>query len=69
MKNQKYCPKCVQSPLDVTHYHGEELDVCRQCGGLWFEKNELNDMLSSVDNGDEDVKFESQLGECLGKSD
>ncbi|GAA3917212.1 rhomboid family intramembrane serine protease [Litoribacillus peritrichatus] len=69
MMDQKYCPKCVRTPLDATDYHGEEVDVCRHCGGLWFEKNELSDMLSTVDNGNDEVNFEEQLGECLGASD
>ena len=37
----KRCPHCKDHPLDVTQYQGEEIDICRECGGLWFEKKKL----------------------------
>ena len=42
----KICPHCKNVALEVTHYQGEEIDICRKCGGLWFEKNEVNRMIA-----------------------
>ncbi len=35
------CPKCNEE-LKKISYHGIELDTCPSCGGLWFDKSELN---------------------------
>ncbi|PIQ40388.1 MULTISPECIES: rhomboid family intramembrane serine protease [unclassified Thalassolituus] len=67
--SNKYCPRCSNSLLTPMAYEGEELDVCRKCGGMWFEKNELNSLLSAFDNGDDAVQFEEQLGKRLGQTD
>jgi Zn-finger nucleic acid-binding protein len=58
----KYCPHCQKEALDVTHHHGEELDVCRQCAGVWFEEGQLNAVISQVDNGEDN----SDTNNCLG---
>ncbi|UTW49240.1 rhomboid family intramembrane serine protease [Bacterioplanoides sp. SCSIO 12839] len=61
--NVKYCPHCRKDALDITHYHGEELDVCRKCGGVWFEHGELNSLLSAIDNGEDNSQYETLLGD------
>jgi len=37
----KHCPHCKTHALEATNYQGEEIDICRECGGLWFEKMKL----------------------------
>lgn len=64
----RFCPDCRNGLLTATHYEGEEIDVCRQCGGLWFANNELDAILSRVDNGDDNANFFKQLGKPLGLS-
>ncbi len=62
------CPGCHDGRLRVFKFHGEEVDCCRQCGGLWFENGELNAALSKADNGDDNVRIEETLGDQLGIS-
>ncbi|WP_394391535.1 rhomboid family intramembrane serine protease [Shewanella woodyi] len=62
------CPSCNSSDMKVYDFHGEEVDSCQRCGGLWFENGELNAALSSADNGDSCVRVEESLGEHLGDS-
>ncbi|GLQ31825.1 rhomboid family intramembrane serine protease [Litoribrevibacter albus] len=64
----KYCPHCRQEQLDATHYHEEELDICRSCGGIWFERGELNSLISKVDNGEDASDYASLLGASNGPS-
>ncbi|MBH0003414.1 rhomboid family intramembrane serine protease [Pseudoalteromonas sp. SWYJZ12] len=65
----KNCPHCKDHPLEATNYQGEEIDICRECGGLWFEKNEVNRMISEINDGPEGDKFETHFGEPLGISE
>lgn len=58
----KRCPVCRHSLLTPTQHHGQEIDVCHHCGGLWFEKDEMNSVLSAIDNGHDNVDFSGQLG-------
>lgn len=62
----KRCPVCRHSLLTPTQHHGQEIDVCHHCGGLWFEKDEMNSVLSAIDNGHDNVDFSGQLGKRLG---
>ncbi|QYJ88103.1 rhomboid family intramembrane serine protease [Shewanella mesophila] len=62
------CPGCEQGVMRVNHFHGEEVDSCKNCGGMWFENGELNGALSKADNGDDAVRVEETLGQHLGIS-
>ncbi|MFV7785297.1 rhomboid family intramembrane serine protease [Shewanella marisflavi] len=62
------CPGCHKGVLKTYNFHGEMVDCCRQCGGIWFENGKLNAALSKADNGDENVSFEESLGQLLGRS-
>jgi len=35
------CPKCKLGELKETKINGVKIDRCENCGGLWFEKDEL----------------------------
>lgn len=65
--SNKTCPCCQHQTLVETDFRGHEIDVCRQCGGMWFDHHELNDVLSAYDNGHDDVDFNALLGEPLGQ--
>lgn len=55
------CPSCQSKHFDVFDFHGEEVDRCQDCCGLWFERGELNSALSTADNGDDRVRLERSL--------
>jgi membrane associated rhomboid family serine protease/DNA-directed RNA polymerase subunit M/transcription elongation factor TFIIS len=63
------CPKCQGSELVSAKYGNDVVDVCQQCGGIWFEKNELNSMLSSIHDSKEGIDFKATLGNAIGTSD
>lgn len=65
----KRCPKCVNVALEVTHYCGEEIDVCRQCGGLWFEKNQVNRMIEEINDGPIGECYSHHFGEPQGSTE
>lgn len=62
------CPGCENGQLKIYDFHGEEVDSCQTCGGIWFENGELNRALSQADNGDDCVRIEENLGQYLGVS-
>lgn len=44
---QLSCPHCQYRLLDPVHYESIEIDVCRQCGGEWFDNNELERIIKA----------------------
>lgn len=40
------CPKCI-GKLKEMDIHGVKIDVCQVCEGIWFDKNELEDVLKA----------------------
>lgn len=47
------CPRC-KSSLSPVHAGELELDVCRSCEGVWFDKDELSRALKSPESGRSD---------------
>ena len=50
------CPKCTEE-MKPNKYKNIEYDQCRNCGGLWFDALEAEEMLeikgaADIDNGD-----------------
>jgi phage FluMu protein Com len=41
------CPKCGATLVE-TEFHHIKLDKCPECGGLWFDKGEI-EMLEHID--------------------
>lgn len=39
------CPKCSGQKLEPVVVDGTEVDRCRVCGGVWFDKGELGQTL------------------------
>jgi membrane associated rhomboid family serine protease/Zn-finger nucleic acid-binding protein len=68
MAGKKYCPQCVNSPLTVNHYQGEEVDHCNTCGGLWFEKGNLNALIAAKCQHTEEADYVANLGPALEPS-
>jgi len=68
MPAKKYCPHCVDSRLTVNHYQGEEVDLCRQCGGLWFEKGNLNALIAARCHQVDEADYVDNLGPALEPS-
>ena len=43
----RHCPHC-EVPLIVTDLHGESVDRCAQCNGIFFDKGELASLIQLV---------------------
>ncbi|TCI01493.1 rhomboid family intramembrane serine protease [Corallincola luteus] len=69
MATPALCPSCTDTYLETTTCHDEELDICRSCGGHWFEQGEMNKVLSKVDNGQDQVEYQQHLGASIGVSE
>ncbi|MBQ4833826.1 rhomboid family intramembrane serine protease [Pseudoalteromonas sp. MMG010] len=65
----KRCPHCKDVALEPTQYQQEEVDICRHCGGLWFEKNEVNRMIAEINDSPIGEKYETHFGKSLGVSE
>ena len=62
------CPGCASDEMRVSFFHGQEVDSCTACGGIWFDSGELNAALSAADNGNDSVGIENSLGCYKGPS-
>lgn len=51
------CPKCERTKLHSVKRRGVEIDVCDNCGGIFFDEGELDQMLE----GKEQSFFSSLL--------
>ena len=40
------CPEC-QKPMKTENFHGVEIDVCPEGAGIWFDADELREMLAA----------------------
>lgn len=58
---RKSCPHCPTAFLTPTHYQGTEIDLCQSCGGLWFQKQKLNGLLSAQ-SAEDAVDYTQRLG-------
>ena len=41
------CPVC-KTLLKSIEYHGQTIDICIRCAGMWFDKGELKGVISSM---------------------
>ncbi|WP_372972332.1 rhomboid family intramembrane serine protease [Marinobacter sp.] len=62
MGSKKYCPTCKRAPLKINNFHGEEVDVCRQCGGVWFEKSDLDNLIAAKCDQVAEADYTQNLG-------
>jgi Zn-finger nucleic acid-binding protein len=44
VRSERICPRC-HIDLYLIERGGENLDICRKCGGIWFDPNELDDLM------------------------
>lgn len=42
------CPLC-NKPMAVKKYEGVDVDICGECGGVWLDKGELGQIISTED--------------------
>jgi len=45
MADQLKCPKCAEAVMAAVLVKDVEVDRCPGCGGLWFDADELNELL------------------------
>ena len=50
------CPKC-DTALIVLRFRSIEVDYCEQCGGLWFDSGELEQLLADTGARGDDPWF------------
>jgi uncharacterized protein len=48
------CPKCG-ADLATEDYHNVQVDRCPDCGGMWLDSGEIEDLLAREDAGVIDV--------------
>ncbi|MEA3557666.1 MAG: zf-TFIIB domain-containing protein [Candidatus Thermoplasmatota archaeon] len=41
IRSSKKCPRCDVN-LHIVERNGEKLDICTECGGVWFDPSELD---------------------------
>ena len=44
------CPKCGADLREVEHHH-VKVDECTECGGIWFDKGELELLERTISGG------------------
>ena len=44
------CPKCG-ADLQTEDYHGVQIDRCPECGGMWLDAGEVEELLAREDAG------------------
>lgn len=59
------CPRCRALPLTHHHLHGQELDLCPNCRGIWFEDGELTEAIRHKHQLDDDYCVRQGFGEPL----
>ena len=62
----KSCPQCPNRFLQAVSYGNVTIDVCKQCGGFWFDKDELCQIVRQQSPESKDLKcLPNQLGARL----
>lgn len=68
MPGKKSCPHCRTHRLDVHDFQGEEVDSCARCGGLWFEKGDLDRLIAERCERTDSADYVANLGAPLKPS-
>lgn len=64
------CPQCHKHLLTPTTHSTIEIDVCTHCGGLWFDKDELDKIVAEHDpDFSQETPITSSLGAPFEKGD
>jgi membrane associated rhomboid family serine protease/Zn finger protein HypA/HybF involved in hydrogenase expression len=64
------CPHCHDHHLEPVHHENVELDACVHCGGLWFDRNELDKVVRTHDpDYPHEGPIVEKLGQKLGKTE
>ena len=46
----RVCPRCTDAPLTEIDFAYEKVDVCDECGGIYFDAGEMRDLNQLVDD-------------------
>ena len=65
---RKVCPHCTTAFLTPTRYQDTDIELCQTCGGLWFEKQALNELLAEQ-TADAGMDYTQRLGNKVGPTD
>ena len=57
------CPACRRHYLDPVQYNTVEIDTCRHCGGIWFDRGEL---LRACRHDDPNIPMTDEILASLG---
>lgn len=52
--NELKCPICEDQKLIKRNFEGTDVDICKNCGGLWLDKGELNKIAHPIQG---DIEF------------
>lgn len=44
-QRRRLCPKCRKS-MEIIDYGGVEVDICKECRGIWLDKGELMEIMT-----------------------
>ena len=65
------CPKCKDQKLTTATVRGIEVDRCKTCDGVWFDKEELTAVLEldqtvrgGLQSHKEDAALDQTRGQC-----
>jgi membrane associated rhomboid family serine protease len=64
-KPQLYCPCCQDQTLQTIEMHGQQVDRCQRCNGLWFDDRELSDAIAHGSELTDPYCIKQSFGEKL----
>lgn len=59
------CPCCEDIVLQHVEMHGQELDVCHKCNGIWFDDSELSEAIRHKNEIKDEYCIKQGFGEKL----
>lgn len=62
------CSHCHHHLLEPIHYENIEIDACMHCGGLWFDRNELDQVVRAYDPNYQEEPIIKTLGQRIDTS-
>ncbi len=61
------CPKCQERELQIVFKANVELDMCPACGGLFFDKGELEKVLGNPNDQTDSTPLKNFLGKLFAR--
>ena len=57
----RHCPECVTEELTQVFVQNVELDLCKKCGGLFFDEGELKRLLPFLEKSNDGLEVAGGL--------